>query len=75
MRRLALLLLLLALLLAGWAFFRQRPQDLPWTKLDLAQPIGLFTGRKLAALTRDPALCRALLDKAGISYRARVRTH
>ncbi len=70
MRRLALLLLLLALLLAGWAFIRQRPQDLPWTKLDLAQPVGLFTGRKLAALTRDSALCRALLDKAGISYRA-----
>jgi hypothetical protein len=29
-----------------------RPQDLPWTRLDLAQPIGAMTGRKLAGLTR-----------------------
>jgi hypothetical protein len=64
------LAVLLALLLAGWAFVRQRPQDLPWTTLDLARPIGLFTGRKLAALTGDPAQCRALLDRAGIAYRA-----
>lgn len=69
MRFLVLLTALLALLFAGWAFLRQRPQDLPWTELDLAQPMGLFTGRKLAALTRKPDRCRALLDKAGIAYR------
>ena len=40
---------------------RGRPQDLPWTRLDLGEPIGLFTGRKLAALTSDYAHCRALL--------------
>jgi len=69
-RRLVGLAVLLALLLAGWAFVRQRPQDLPWTTLDLARPIGLFTGRKLAALPGDPAQCRALLDRAGVAYRA-----
>lgn len=54
----------------GYAWFRQRPQDLPWTALDLAQPVGLFTGRKLAALTQEPALCRTLLDRAGVAYAA-----
>lgn len=70
LRRLVMLAVLLALLLAGFTFIRQRPQDLPWTDLDLSQPVGLFTGRKLAALTADPALCRALLDRAGIAYGA-----
>lgn len=69
-RRLVLLAAILALLLLGYAYLRQRPQDLPWTSLDLAQPVGLFTGRKLAGLTSRPAECRALLDRAGIAYRA-----
>ena len=36
--------------------------------LDLAQPVGPFTGRKLAMLADDPAKCRALLAKAGIDF-------
>ena len=36
--------------LVGWGYLRGRPQDLPWTALDLGQPVGLFTGRKLTAL-------------------------
>lgn len=51
-----------------FALLGRRPQDLPWTQLDLGQPIGLFTGRKLAALTGDAGHCRALLDKAGVAY-------
>ncbi len=54
----------LALML--WAGLRGRPQDVPWTPLDLGQPIGLFTGRKLTALTEDFPQCRALLDRAGV---------
>nr|WP_239987607.1 extensin family protein [Sphingosinithalassobacter portus] len=50
-------------------WLRGRPQDLPWTRVDLDEPIGLFTGRKLAALTDDFAQCRALLDHAGVAYR------
>ena len=38
---------LAALLLYGYA--RNHPEDLPWTELDLAEPVGVFTGRKLAA--------------------------
>lgn len=55
-----------ALLLIGYA--RNHPEDVPWTELDLTRPVGLFTGRKLAALGEEPALCRALMDRAGIRF-------
>lgn len=67
----ALFLVLLgfgALLLYGYA--RNHPEDLPWTALDLTQPVGMFTGRKLAALGSDPGQCRALLDQAGVRFTA-----
>lgn len=71
-RRAATAVILLALLIGGgflaWATLRNRPQDLPWTRLDLGQPIGIFTGRKLAGLTDDYAECRALLRAAGVRY-------
>ena len=62
--------LLLTIALAIYSLGKSRPQDLPWTQLDLAQPVGLFTGRKLAALTEDFPACRAALDKAGVRYTA-----
>lgn len=60
--------ILLTLGFVLWADLRGRPQDLPWTPLDLGQPIGMFTGRKLTALTEDFPQCRALLDRAGVHY-------
>jgi hypothetical protein len=60
------LLGLAGLLLYGRA--RDHPEDLPWTKLDLAQPVGAFTGRKLAALSGQGAQCRALLSRAGVRF-------
>jgi hypothetical protein len=76
MRLLGLLKLLLflglaafgAMLLYGYA--RNHPQDMPWTALDLSQPVGAFTGRKLTALRQDPQQCRALLARAGVEFRA-----
>lgn len=62
----AAFLLLGALFL--YAAVRGRPQDLPWTPLDLGEPVGLFTGRKLTALTGDAAACRALLTRAGVRH-------
>ncbi|MGO1304243.1 MAG: extensin-like domain-containing protein, partial [Sphingomonas parapaucimobilis] len=59
---------MLALLLWGWA--RRHPQDVPWVPLDLGQPVGMFTGRKLTALTQDRTQCLGLLDRAGIRYTA-----
>ncbi|MBB5687521.1 extensin family protein [Sphingobium boeckii] len=67
-QRRILTILIVLTLLAGAALLllaRTRPQDLPWTPLDLAQPMGLFTGRKIAALGAQPALCRQLMIRAG----------
>jgi hypothetical protein len=55
-----------ALLLYGYA--RSHPEDLPWTRLDLSQPVGAFTGRKLAGLAGEGAHCRALLTRAGVRF-------
>ncbi|GAB5489017.1 MAG: extensin family protein [Parasphingorhabdus sp.] len=59
---------LVILLLAYSEILKDRPQDLPWTELDLNQPIGYFTGRKLAALDGRYQQCRQLLDAANIQY-------
>lgn len=53
-----------ALLLYGHA--RRHPEDVPWTDLDLARPVGVFTGRKLAGL--EGGHCEALLTRAGVRY-------
>lgn len=70
-------LVLVALLLVGaylgWREYqrqvREHPERFPWTPLSLADPVGPFTARKLAALTDDPAQCRALLGAVGDSDR------
>jgi hypothetical protein len=53
-----------------WGYARNHPEDLPWTELDLAQPVGAFTGRKLAGLGGEGEKCRALLKRAGVRYTA-----
>ncbi len=68
LRWLVALVVIATLALMLWASLRGRSQDLPWAPLDLGQPIGLFTGRKLTALTEDFPQCRALLDRAGVRY-------
>ena len=60
--------LLAFLAFLAWGYARNHPQDMPWTELDLAQPVGTFTGRKLAALDGEGARCRALLRRAGIRF-------
>ncbi len=57
--------------IAGWAayvYLKGRPQDLPWTPLRLDEPIGLFTGRKLAGLTSHRATCIGLLRGTGLKF-------
>lgn len=63
-------MLIAAFALVAWGTLRGRPQDLPWTPLDLGQPVGLFTGRKLTGLTGDAAACRSLLTQAGVRFTA-----
>lgn len=62
------LIALLGLLLYGYA--RGHPEDMPWTPLDLGQPVGAFTGRKLADLADEGPRCRGLLRRAGVRFTA-----
>lgn len=59
------LVLLAAAALFARDYIRRHPQDVPWTQLDLRDPIGAFTGRKLAGLHDDAGKCRGLLESAG----------
>jgi len=62
---------LLALALAvALAILRAPPEDLPWTPLTLDQPIGLATHWKIARVGHDPALCRQVLLRGGVAFRA-----
>ncbi|HEX8625855.1 MAG TPA: extensin family protein [Allosphingosinicella sp.] len=64
-----LVLALLAFLaFLAWGYARNHPEDVPWTELDLARPVGAFTGRKLAALGGEAEKCRILLRRAGIRF-------
>ncbi|HEX8642060.1 MAG TPA: extensin family protein [Allosphingosinicella sp.] len=57
-----------ALLLYGHA--RGHPEDMPWTPLHLTQPVGAFTGRKLADLADEGERCQGLLRQAGVRFQA-----
>ena len=46
---------------------REHPEQFPWTELRLKDPIGPFTGVKLASLGDDPRGCLALLRQAGLA--------
>ncbi len=66
----ALLLLLIAggVFLAGRGWLEEHPQHNPWAPLDLRDPPGWATQRKIAALRADPAECRAVLARSGIAF-------
>jgi hypothetical protein len=59
-----------ALLLAGRAWLAAHPQHDPWAPLDLRDPPGWATQRKLASLREDPDACRAVLERSGIRFAA-----
>jgi len=71
-RRIVILLILLALaaaaLMFGRDWVRRHPQDVPWTELRLSDPIGMFTQAKLASLADQPAQCQSLLLAAGARH-------
>lgn len=72
-RTIALALVTAAVAVAGlllYAHGLRHPEDAPWTPLDLGQPVGSYTGRKLAGLVDDGPHCRALLRRAGVRYAA-----
>jgi hypothetical protein len=65
-RRIGCLAILVAVLagiaVLGRRYVREHPQDVPWTKLSLADPVGRFTLRKIVQLGDRPEQCRALLS-------------
>lgn len=79
MRRAIAWFLVLALIaiaiLEGKAWLDEHPQDLPWTALDLDDPVGRYTASKIAALGESPAQCRALLATTGINDRPAPSRH
>jgi hypothetical protein len=73
LRILKTLLLLAALGFAAlllWGYSRNHPEDMPWAELDLARPVGTFTGRKLAELGGEGEKCQGLLRRAGVRFNA-----
>lgn len=63
-------MLAVALGLALYSWGRGHPQDLPWTRLVLADAAGRFTHYKIAALRDDFPACRAVLDEGQVDYAA-----
>lgn len=63
-------ILLGGLFLAAQAWLHDHPQHNPWAPLDLTDPPGWATQRKLAALRSDPAACRAVLERSGVRFSA-----
>ncbi|MEL7196972.1 MAG: extensin family protein [Pseudomonadota bacterium] len=55
---------------AGWSWLNSNPQHNPWAPLDINDPIGMATARKLAAMRDDTSQCRTVLERSGIVYRA-----
>jgi hypothetical protein len=64
------LLIVAGLALAARAWLADHPQHNPWAPLDLRDPPGWATRHKLAALRTDPAECRAVLTRSGVSFAA-----
>jgi hypothetical protein len=67
-RALLSLLLVGAVFVGGRAWLAEHPEHDPWAPLDLDDPPGWATQRKLAALRSDPEECRAVLERSGVAF-------
>ena len=65
-----LLLALAAVALLVRDYARRHPENVPWTALDLRQPIGGFTGRKPMARPVSSIVSRIAAIRAAASGRA-----
>ncbi len=64
------LLVFSAMFLAARGWLVAHPEHNPWAPLDLNDPPGWATQRKIAALRDDPAQCRAVLDRSAVAFAA-----
>jgi hypothetical protein len=62
------LLIVGALFLAARAWLHDHPQHDPWAPLDLRDPPGWATQKKIAGLRDHPAECRAVLERSEVAF-------
>ena len=65
-----LLLILLALFVAGRVWLKEHPEHDPWAPLDLRNPTGWATAAKLRALKGDVRAWRAVLARSEVTFTA-----
>lgn len=64
------LLVIAAVSIAAWNWLRDHPQHNPWAPLEIDQPVGWATARKLIMLRNSASQCRAVLERSSIDYTA-----
>lgn len=62
------LLVLGAALLTAKGWLDHHPEHNPWAPLDLRDPPGWATARKLTALRDEPDICRAVLQRSAVAF-------
>ncbi len=68
-RRVVLLLVLGGLFVAARSWLAAHPEHDPWAPLDLNDPKGWATQKKILALREDVPRCRAVLERSRVSFR------
>ncbi|MEP3421116.1 MAG: extensin family protein [Erythrobacter sp.] len=53
---------------AGWVWLEGHPEHNPMAPLDLRDPIGMATARKIAVLKDDVTACHAALERSEVAY-------
>jgi hypothetical protein len=69
-RTILTLLMLVALLAGVRGWLAEHPQHDPFAPLNLNDPPGWATQRKLASLRDDPQACHAVLERSGVAFSA-----
>lgn len=60
--------MLASLVLFVRSWLHDHPEHDPWAPLDIADPAGWATARKLTALRHEPGECRAFLERSSIGF-------
>jgi hypothetical protein len=69
-RGMLVLVIVTAVLIAGWRWIKDHPEHDPTAPLDLNHPVGWAMASKLAGLKADVGTCRAVLERSGVAYAA-----
>lgn len=69
-RAIVAVLIVAAVFLSARVWLEEHPEHNPWAPLNLNDPPGWATERKLAALRRDSSACHAVLERSGVAFTA-----